>query len=1046
MIMVHKYSFFLLFFLYNTFPLYISNKNLLEFRKISKNSEITMIIYGNGNGTQEIFNYYLTNDYKPSEVFINGKKESEIKRNVSNLINGENEIILKWDSLFTSCDGMFLGLYNIRKIDLSNFDSSKVTGMRLMFSGCILLASINFSNFDTSLVTDMEYLFYKCHSLISLDLSSFNTILVEQMDFMFYNCYSLISLNLNSFNTSFVTNMRYMFYNCQSLTSLELKNFNTSLVTNMGSMFYNCSSLTSLNLSNFETSSQCDVSNMFDNCNNELIFCVNDKSNGENMILKQLTNSSYNNNCSYLCFVQSKKYIFEKEKCFINCYDDNDYKYEYNNKCYSSCPNGTIISSNNDYLCEKETQTIITNINDIYSDKYDNIETNIFTEINSIVPNININYFQNLCRIKDNSTSKDDIIRKIRIEFNNGNLDTLINYFIEGKKDDLIAYGNDITYQISSIYNQKNNEYINISTIDLGECETKIRNYYNISKNTTLLIFKIEIKREGLLFPITEYEVYNLETKEKINLSICEDLKIYLSVPVFVDENNLFKYNLSSKYYNDICYPYTTIYKTDIILKDRINEFYNNNLSLCEEDCEYQAYNINTKKALCKCFIKINLPLISEISINKDKLLKKMDLKETVNLSILKCYKLVFSKEGLVYNMGSYIFLLIILIIILLAIIFRIKGYKMFIKKLNKIIKIIINNNNINHNNNINKKIKKIVNKKDLNNNKEIKKPITFNKNKKGTIRIKNNFKNTKKQNPPIKKMKRFKNSSNNIMKNNDTISNSHIKLQNPKFYINVKKKKNYNISIFNINKTCTQKNIKINNSVHSITYNDYELNHLPYQKALEIDKRKYIDYYISLLKTKHLLIFTFFTNDDYNSPLIKLSLFLFSFALLYTVSALFFTDSTIHKIYEDNGSFDFIYQIPQVFYSFIISSTINIIIKYLSLSEKSIIGIKYEKENIKEKFSKVRKFLIIKFILFFILIFLFLIFFWYYLSCFCAVYHNSQIHLIKDVFLSFGLHLLYPFGLSLLPGIFRIPSLNNNVQKKRECLYNLSKIFQLII
>ena len=38
--------------------------------------------------------------------------------------------------------------------------------------------------------------------------------------------------------------------------------------------------------------------------------------------------------------------------------------------------------------------------------------------------------------------------------------------------------------------------------------------------------------------------------------------------------------------------------------------------------------------------------------------------------------------------------------------------------------------------------------------------------------------------------------------------------------------------------------------------FSDYELNHLSYNKALEIDKRTYFQYYVSLLKTKHLFFF----------------------------------------------------------------------------------------------------------------------------------------------------------------------------------------------
>ena len=149
-----------------------------------------------------------------------------------------------------------------------------------------------------------------------------------------------------------------------------------------------------------------------------------------------------------------------------------------------------------------------------------------------------------------------------------------------------------------------------------------------------------------------------------------------------------------------------------------------------------------------------------------------------------------------------------------------------------------------------------------------------------------------------------------------------------------------------------------------------------------------------------------------------------------------------MHKIYEDEGDFNFIYQIPQILYSTLITSFINIVLKFLSLTEKNIIDLKNEKNNLIEKKFRLINYLLIKYIIFFILIFSFLILFWYYLSCFCAVYQNTQIHLLKDTLISFGLSLIYPLGLNLLPGIFRIPSLK---YKNKEFIYTFSKIIQLI-
>ena len=161
---------------------------------------------------------------------------------------------------------MFNGCSSLTSLNLSSFNTSNVTDMSCMFDTCSSLMSLDLSSFDTSIVTNMESMFQSCLSLTNLDLSNFNTSIVTNMKQMFYYCKSLTNLDLNNFNTSNVTSMYGMFWNCSSLTSLNLSGFNTSNVTNMGSMFSVCSSLTSLNLSNFNTSNVTSMDNMFSGC------------------------------------------------------------------------------------------------------------------------------------------------------------------------------------------------------------------------------------------------------------------------------------------------------------------------------------------------------------------------------------------------------------------------------------------------------------------------------------------------------------------------------------------------------------------------------------------------------------------------------------------------------------------------------------------------------------------------------------------------------------------------------------------------------------
>ena len=158
-------------------------------------------------------------------------------------------------------------LKNILDIDLSNFNTSKVTNMNGMFAG-MSLTSLNLSNFDTSKVTNMVYMFSGMHNLVILDLSHFNTSKVTDMHSMFEGMSKLTTLNVSNFDTSKVINMERMFYNMSNLATLDLSHFNTSKVTDMSYMFADMSSLTSLNLSNFNTSKVTAMYSMFEDMHN----------------------------------------------------------------------------------------------------------------------------------------------------------------------------------------------------------------------------------------------------------------------------------------------------------------------------------------------------------------------------------------------------------------------------------------------------------------------------------------------------------------------------------------------------------------------------------------------------------------------------------------------------------------------------------------------------------------------------------------------------------------------------------------------------------
>ena len=100
--------------------------------------------------------------------------------------------------------------------------------------------------------------------------------------------------------------------------------------------------------------------------------------------------------------------------------------------------------------------------------------------------------------------------------------------------------------------------------------------------------------------------------------------------------------------------------------------------------------------------------------------------------------------------------------------------------------------------------------------------------------------------------------------------------------------------------------------------------------------------------------------------------------------------------------------------------------------------------ENVEKIGQKLIKKLKIKFVFYFILGYILLIAFWYYISMFNAIYRNTQNLLLEDTVMGFGLSMVTPFVIYLIPGIFRIPALGNP-QKNRRCLYNFSKIFTIL-
>ena len=650
-------------------------------RKCSFSNEITIKI--NGTDIQNILNKNFL--YKPNKIYIEGISYLIDEQNrITNLTNYENNITMKWNYTLTDCANMFYGLSNLKEIDLTFFDLSQVTAMNLMFGNCYNLEYIKFNNnvenklivcdisymfqncrslkyldlsyLDTSLVVNMMSTFVNCSSLTSinfkglntslvnmfigtfsncislksLDLSSFDTSNAKYMNSMFYNCRSLTSLNLSVFKTSKLKAMAGMFIGCSKLISLDLSNFDTSEVETMSNLFYNCSELVSLDISYFNTTLAAEyISNIFYNCNNlkfinisnyiesnninninffegvpeNITYCFN----SENEIPELKNRKCSINDCQNNWEIKQRKIIYGKDTCVYDCSLDNEYKYEFKNTCYNDCPNGTYLSNENNKCIRICGEDLPFEMNE------------------ECIINCNAqDFLNNICKINNqNINAKQYMINKIKKEIIDGSVDLLLSKVLnEDKKDYFIKNNNTEIFHLTSLYNQKNNEYNNLSIIDIGECEYLLKEIYKIENNETLILFKIDFYIENYSIPITEYEIFHPQTKKKLDLKYCNQTKMKIFSPVIkVDEEHLYKYNPNSEYYTDKCFPYTSDCGNDETLEKRKSEFNNNHLSLCENNCMFNEYNKDTKMVICECAFKTEFMDLSEILSKKDELL-----------------------------------------------------------------------------------------------------------------------------------------------------------------------------------------------------------------------------------------------------------------------------------------------------------------------------------------------------------------------------------------------------------------------------------------
>ena len=529
-----------------------------------------------------------------------------------------------------------------------------------------------------------------------------------------------------------------------------------------------------------------------------------------------------------------------------------------------------------------------------------------------------------------------------------------------------------------------------------------------------------------------------------------------------------------SDFLNDICFKFKSEKGSDVTLESRVEDYFQN-ISFCDdrENSHYISYNYSeTKKIFTfRCafgFYKNQADKSSYLDIIENELNSFVSVS---NVKIINCYKNFLNLKDIIKNYGGMLCIVVLIIQLICFLIFCFCGIKpietqlsdlfvlgrAIVKRLSQVTGIHLSGNLGNQTNNNNFKLPgkkfnlwgqiKILKQKNK---------LKLREKRIPEIRINNS-------NPPKKII------SSDYDKNRERDSEEiKIKFAEPNeniFQIENGQKKEINALVDytrnkadgensnntkisnTIYKTKTQKNIQEDEkSENSQLYNyeNDELNDLPFEKALKYDKRSFCKYYGYILLSSHIILNVLFIHNDYNLFVVKLGLLFMTFPINLTMNIFFYTSKSIKLNYMNalDDISTFWNNIDNSIYSSLLSTCFLIILKFICLTHGSVRALRTMRDvdKAQNKSICILRCIKIRITIYFILSFIFLIIFGFYVLCFCSVYENTQIELIKLTFTSWLISLIYPFIICFFTSIIRAIAL----KKQSGCFYKIKKILQL--
>ena len=279
-----------------------------------------------------------------------------------------------------------------------------------------------------------------------------------------------------------------------------------------------------------------------------------------------------------------KAHPYIESNCVQECEDNNPYYIDINNYNEYTCVTDKTCPQDYPYLTHSTNECVQVCDSNLYTLNMNCVETcpddTILDEQTRTCM-----YTERCKKTEQFSSNLANTVEQYIDGYANEYIDT---YFFTDKHVNII-YNKDEGYQVV-IYKSEicAKEFIaDLPEIQLATCPTKLREHYNIADDVPLTFLKMLRERAGQPRQMS-YALYNSETGERLDLTICEGEKVEVMVPinqtegVNVTQATMFAelgvdvFNSSDPFFNDICFRYTAENGRDVPLEERRKQFYQN--------------------------------------------------------------------------------------------------------------------------------------------------------------------------------------------------------------------------------------------------------------------------------------------------------------------------------------------------------------------------------------------------------------------------------------------------------------------------------------